>query len=245
MRQLTALALRVVKEIFLVLGVEIQRARNSLSEKNVLAQFFQAHVIDIVFDVGANIGQYHDLLREIGYANDIISFEPLSGAHDSLIKLAASDQKWVIAERQALGSSDSEILINVAGNSASSSILPMLDRHRVAAPQSEYVSRELVPMKRLDSISAQYLTGRSSGLLKIDTQGYELEVLSGADSVLHQFIAIQVELSLVPLYDNQSTFAEICAYLSERGFQLKYIIPGFRDPGTHELLQVDGIFVRS
>jgi len=243
--KLRALTLDTIKKAFYHLGLDIQRAQNSLSEKNVLRQFFKSTSIDIICDVGANIGQYHDLVRKIGYAADIVSFEPLSQAHAELERRAASDPKWTIAPRQALGSEDGEIFINVAGNSASSSILPMLERHRVAAPHSEYISKELVPLRRLDSIAGPYLSGKSLGLLKIDTQGYEKEVLVGIQGVLSHFNAIQVELSLVPLYGNQPPLADLCNQLEHFGFQLRYIIPGFRDPQTHELLQFDGIFISS
>jgi len=243
MGKLAAFTLDTIKATLLHLGLDIQRARNSLSEKAVLRQFFESTVIDVICDVGANIGQYHDLVREIGYAGHIVSFEPLSQAHAELERRAAADPKWIVAARQAIGSEDGETSINIAGNSASSSILPMLERHRVAAPYSEYTSKEMVPLRRLDSVAGPYLKGKTSGLLKIDTQGYEQEVLVGIQGVLSHFKAIQVEVSLVPLYGNQPLIGDLCNQLAKLGFQLRYIIPGFRDPQNYELLQLDGIFV--
>jgi FkbM family methyltransferase len=245
LEKLSVLTLDTIKVTLFHLGLDIQRAQNSLTEKTVLRQFFKSTPIDIICDVGANVGQYHDLVREVGYAAEIVSFEPLSQAHAELESRATSDPKWTIAPRQALGSEDTEIFINVASNSASSSILPMLERHRVAAPHSEYIAKELVPLRRLDSVAGSYLRGKSLGLLKIDTQGYEKEVLAGIQGVLSHFKATQVELSLVPLYGNQARLADLCNQLANLGFQLRYIIPGFRDPQTHELLQFDGIFISS
>lgn len=244
MKSFKTVTLEAIKSTLFFFGLDVQRIQNSLSEKVVLRQFLKQNSVDIICDVGANVGQYHDIARKVGYRGEIISFEPLSQAYSELTGRVISDPDWIIAPRQALGAVDGEISINIAGNSASSSVLPMLERHRAVAPYSAYVSTELVKLSRLDTVAQSYLKGKSSGLLKIDTQGYEKEVIVGAQGVMHHFSAIQLELSLVPLYGGQATLVDICTQLANLGFQLRYIMPGLRDPKTYELLQIDGIFVR-
>ncbi|MDJ0524424.1 MAG: FkbM family methyltransferase [Microcystis sp. M53600_WE12] len=85
--------------------------------------------VDLVFDVGANIGQYAKLLRELGYSGRLVSLEPLSSAYSRLKAISKKDQLWEIAPQTAIGNQEGEIIINIAGNSYSSSALPMLDAH--------------------------------------------------------------------------------------------------------------------
>jgi hypothetical protein len=78
----------------------------------------------------------------------------------------------------------------------------------------------------------------------MDTQGYEEEVLNGAAGILSRVVAIQMEISLVPLYQGAPTFVHILSAMGDHGYHLFQVVPGFRDGVTGQLLQVDGIFVR-
>jgi len=80
----------------------------------------------------------------------------------------------------ALGASSGSIEMNVSANSVSSSPLEMLGAHLKAAPDSRYIRKESVPLRRLDEEATPYLKGSSSSFLKIDAQGFDLEVLEGA-----------------------------------------------------------------
>ena len=97
--------------------------------------------IDLLLDVGANIGQYASLARRSGYKGRIVSFEPLKDAHSFLIKVSKSDTLWSVHPRCAIGSKDSIIDINIAENSYSSSVLPILESHTSAAPKSQYIGK--------------------------------------------------------------------------------------------------------
>jgi len=96
--------------------------------------------VDLLLDVGANTGQFSSELRSVGFQDHLVSFEPLSKAHLGLEKAAGGDSHWTVHPRCAIGAHDGEIEINIAGNSASSSILPMMESHASAAPESAYVS---------------------------------------------------------------------------------------------------------
>jgi hypothetical protein len=135
-------------------------------------------------------------------------------------------------------------MINVSENSVSSSILPMLNSHREAAPQSSYVMKENTPIFKLDSILPQKIEGFNSILLKIDTQGFEWKVLDGAINVLPQIKAVQMELSLIHLYEGQHLWLECIARLKNSGFSLWSLQPAFTDHKTGQTLQFDGLFIR-
>lgn len=240
---------RMVKALLAALGFEVRRTRYiPPSPEQVamrqLAASMDKFAIDLVLDVGANIGQFASALRNSGYGGAIVSFEPLSAAHQQLTTESASDPRWAVHPRCALGDFDGEVEINIAGNSQSSSILPMMESHRAAAPESEYTGREGTPLYRLDTAATRYLQDAQAPFLKIDTQGFEWQVLDGARDALPRIRGIMVEMSLVPLYDGQRLWREMVDRLEEEGFALWSLRPAFTDPATGRTLQVDGIFFR-
>jgi FkbM family methyltransferase len=197
-----------------------------------------------LFDVGANTGQYAANARREGYTGQTISFEPLREAHAALTKNAQKDEQWIVHDRVAIGSRIGEVEINVSKNSYSSSILPILDAHTIAAPQSAYEDVEKVPLKTLDSIFNQYFHVGQRAYLKIDTQGYESEVLSGAVRSFSDIFAVELELSTVHLYEGQKLYDYFFSFFSNRGFLLWTITPGFSNDATGQMLQFDAVFVR-
>jgi FkbM family methyltransferase len=200
--------------------------------------------IDTVLDVGANVGQYGAGLRASGYRGRIVSFEPLSDAYARLARRCADDPGWT-ATRAAVGTEPGELEINISANSYSSSLLPMTSAHTGAAPGSEYVGTERVPVTTLADVLPAHGVDPARSWLKIDTQGYEGQVLDGAGPRLAEFAGIQLELSFVPLYAGQALFDELVDRLSTAGFMLFGLEAGFSDPRTGRTLQCDGVFVRA
>lgn len=227
------------------LGLEVNRYNRLTSQSARIVSLLQHHNIDLVLDVGANDGGYGKDLRQAGFAEAILSFEPLIEPHVRLISTAAKYQNWHVASRMALGAEDGEVEINVAGNSTSSSIMAMEKLHSDAAPTSQYVSKQTTLVKRLDGIDHELMKSCSRKFLKIDTQGYEKNVLDGSINLLPVIRGIQIEMSLVPLYQGQSLYGELMQRLGAAGFDLWNVVPGFSDPKSGRLLQMDGIFFRS
>jgi len=193
--------------------------------------------IDLVVDVGANEGQFGRELRGQGYRHRITSFEPLSSAFDSLTKNC--DNSWN-AHRFALGAAIGRTFLNRSRNSWSSSLLPIMSRHVQASPSSCYVSVEEVNVRTLDSFE---LEGRI--YLKIDAQGYEMKILEGAEQTLDRaVVALELELSTTPLYEDQILMGDVLDAIRDRGFVVLSLAPAFTDPRTQEILQLDGIFAK-
>jgi FkbM family methyltransferase len=232
----------IVRKAFHRLGFDLRYFVDS--EEGILRKLINRLNPVAVLDVGANIGQYGRMLRGIGYRGVIISFEPLSSAHKKLTVEAGADRSWIVAPRAALGSTKGSIEINVSGNSVSSSVLPMNATHLSVARKSRYVATETVALERVDDLLPAIFPSAGPIFLKIDTQGYEEEVLKGAAGILSRVVAIQMEISLVPLYQGAPTLVPIVIAMEDRGFHLFQIIPGFRDVTTGQMLQLDGIFVR-
>jgi FkbM family methyltransferase len=201
------------------------------------------HGIDTVLDVGANTGQFALELRRADFTGRMLSVEPLGDAFATLSRAAEGDALWT-THRAAVGAHAGVLTMNVAGNSVSSSVLPMLARHSDAAPQTAYVATEDVPATTVVELVAQYGLEPAQTLLKIDVQGYERPVLDGAEPLLADFAGVRTEMSLVPLYDGQVLMPEIMSHLADRGFEMWTIERGFVEPGTGRLLQADGVFFR-
>jgi FkbM family methyltransferase len=204
-------------------------------------KLIDARNINLLIDVGANTGQYATMMRDYGYKGKIVSFEPLFDAYEKLTQISKNDPLWE-SLNYALGKRNEDSYINVAGNSYSSSILEMLDAHIESAPESKYIDRQKIAIKKLDEVFQEVCGQDSNIMLKMDVQGYEKEVLDGAKSSLNFIDIIQLEMSILPLYKNELTLCEMINYLSSLNFELFSLENGYFDSDSGQLLQVDGIF---
>jgi FkbM family methyltransferase len=208
-----------------------------------LSDWLSDSKVDLVLDVGANTGQFAQRLRVEGYQGRIVSFEPSSAAFHELSLLACERSDWE-ALNIALGDRDEIGKLHIAGNSQSSSLLPMLALHAEKAPNSVYVSDEQVTVRTLDTIVPALRFQSEHMFLKIDAQGYEKRIVDGGKWVLPRLLGLQLELSVVPLYDGETLFGNMLADLAIKGFKLYTLEPRFRDPDSKRVLQVDCVFVR-
>jgi FkbM family methyltransferase len=206
-------------------------------------QLLKHHEIDMVLDVGANVGQFALELRRSGYRGHIVSFEPLATAFAELHEAARGDASWRVV-RLALGAEKGSCAINRAVNVESSSFLAMLPRHLEAAPNSRYRDTEIVEIDTLDAVFDNHCSGAKRIFLKIDTQGFESQVLEGAAQSLAKIDLVQLELSLVPLYEGQALIDELRNRLEALGYSLVGLDSSFADARTGQVLQVDGVFRR-
>lgn len=222
-------------------GLDVRRYIPARSEAARLGRLLQYYRVDLVVDVGANTGQFAEYLRLVGYRGKIVSFEPLSVAYTQLERLSKRDSMMVCAPRMALGEYDGEVIINIAANHDSSSILQVLESH---SQQASCVGCETVPIRKLDTILDEYLAGSVRPFLKIDVQGYEQKVLSGAIQSLQKFVGIQLELSLTPVYEGEHGFKEMLKYVEQCGFVLHDLYPCYSDDVTGRTYQVDALFFK-
>jgi FkbM family methyltransferase len=199
---------------------------------------------DVMFDIGANTGQFSLAIRNKGYKGKIVSFEPLTAARKKLVQNASKDVNWFVHDQAAIGESNGFVDINISKNSVSSSILPMLNLHSEAEASSVYIGHEKVPIITLDSISNFFLGKSENCFIKIDTQGYEAQVLDGAMETLKSTNGILCELSLFPLYKGQKLWKEIINKLEDEGFILWSFEKAFVDIRDGRTLQIDAVFLK-
>ena len=205
--------------------------------------------VDVVVDVGANFGQFHDTVRhEVGFTGPIVSFEPVSAFRARLEARRHSDPEWFV-EPYALGSARQSAVIHVMESpglsslrkpdlSAMQTLLPAPDRAGIAGKES-------IEVRALDEIAHTLpaLVQAQRALLKTDTQGFDLEVIRGARAFLARTIAIQIELSVLPIYADAPPYQEVIGELHSLGFDLSGMFPVTLDSDLR-VIEFDGVFVR-
>jgi FkbM family methyltransferase len=209
-----------------------------------VVDFLASRRIDLVLDVGANTGQFAQRLRARGYDKDIISFEPASEPFAELAKAASGDPHWE-ACNVALGSTPGEATIKIAENSVYNSFR---DRTPVAGAfdtKSATVKTESVEVTTLDAV----LEGKQNRrvFLKMDTQGFEREILAGASKSLLFILGILLEVPIVHLYEGTWGLADVLVQLKEMGFVLAQVSPinYLRELDPASLAEVDCVFRRA
>jgi FkbM family methyltransferase len=193
----------------------------------------------VIYDIGANIGTWTLLAKSV-YPHAIVHcFEPLSG-HVEKFQSTAATLGDVTMHRICLGSVAGEAKLRVTDFSDASSLLPLSDAGRKQWNLQETRS-ETVRVERLDSWATEKNLPFAD-LLKLDVQGFELEVLRGAERCLKNTKAVLTEVSFREFYESQCLFHEVVTFMAQRGFWLSSIGHG-PVPG-HPLLQSDALFVK-
>lgn len=186
-----------------------------LSKSPNILTFLEVHNVDLVLDVGANLGQYGSGLRQRGYKGRIWSFEPIRAVFDQLKSRAGHDDRWKVT-CTAVGATPGEATLNVSELSLFSSLKPANKTAYLFDPRVVVVEKQQVPVATLNDL-LQGDTARQV-FLKIDTQGFEREVLEGASNLLSNLVGIQLEVPVKNLYDNVWSFSECITYMAEIGF---------------------------
>jgi FkbM family methyltransferase len=206
-------------------------------------RWLQERNISTILDIGANIGQSAEIMRQILPEAMIYSFEPLLSCFQ-ILKDKASLLKPMQCFQFALGKDDAVKTIHYNNFSPSSSILPMAQRHRTVFPYTQNFREEEITVCALDSMSKS-LVLKPAILMKVDVQGYELNVLAGAEKTLTLVDTLIIETSFVELYIGQSNFNEVYQFLRDHHFTYMGSFDQMIDPLNGAVLQADSIFVKA
>ena len=196
-----------------------------------LRTLFSALEIDYVLDVGAHHGGFGRFLRNIGYRGSIISFEPVPENYRVLCAAAQRDPKWRTVPF-ALGNKDATASFNVARISQFSSFLEPSTYSREQFGAASGTDRVIdVELRRLSSILDELVGDPESHrfFLKMDTQGYDMNVLDGAGASLERVRGIQTEVSVKAIYDEMISYDVAITRLQALGFELTGLFPVTRD----------------
>jgi FkbM family methyltransferase len=196
----------------------------------------------VVLDVGANTGQWAGEVLGDGFRGKVISFEPCPEAYAELARNARGVRHTCHA--MGIGAEDGRAEFFVTKGSVTSSFLKPVERTVEMNRSSAVAEKREVEIRRLDGVIKELGVVEERLYLKIDAQGYEREVLRGASETLLRTDAVEVELSLVELYEGQGLLPEVWGMLTGAGFRPAWVERGFRDPADIWLMQVDGLFLR-
>ena len=210
-----------------------------------LQPLFKVYEIECVLDVGANLGQFGDFVRHnLGFRGALHSFEPVQQFAQFLEHKIRGDPSWHI-HKTALGSSPAQSAINVAQSPGLSSFLPKTSEAvENLWERSAILERQSVAIDTLDNFVARLDGGVLPGpsYLKVDTQGYDLEVLKGAKKTLEAVRAVQFEASVRPIYKGMPHYQEVLDYLLDRGFALSAMFPINKDH-SQRLIEFDCVVI--
>jgi FkbM family methyltransferase len=170
--------------------------------------------VNLVLDVGGNVGRFVHRIRRLGYRGRVVSFEPDPHAFAQLVRRWGRDPAWT-GHPFALGDADGEQTLNLASDSQLTSFLDA---------RADIVVRGTAPvtMRRLDSVFGDLSRELTEPrvFLKLDTQGYDLHVLKGASACLHQIQVLLSEISVIPIYEEMTPYHEALRQYADFGFGL-------------------------
>ena len=194
-----------------------------------------------IIDIGANKGQFALAARHTFPDAKIISFEPLSAPARKFNNLFKRDRK-IVLHQSAVGPEKTTLPIHVSKRDDSSSLFPIGARQSAIFPGTEESHTEEIELAPLHFfIEKDDLV--SPVFVKIDVQGYELEVLKGCEEQIEYFDYIYVECSFIELYENQALADEVIQYLIKKSFRLKGIYNTYYDK-KGVAIQSDFLFKR-
>jgi FkbM family methyltransferase len=233
-----------LKKILRFFGLDIIGYSPTLSYTAQVVKTLEVNSIDLVFDIGANSGQFAIELLEGGFKGKVVSFEPQFVMHSNCVKNSLKYKNWEVHPQCAIGENEGTVELNISENSVSSSILMISDTHVNTAPKSKYISSETVKVITLDNVFNDYFENGFKCAIKIDTQGFEWQVLKGAINSLPKVSCIIIEMSLFKLYEGQKLWDEIYEYLKTLGFYMWAVHPELTERSSGRTLQMDCILVK-
>jgi FkbM family methyltransferase len=221
-----------------------QRRMSELLLQEEVAWLLAATDANVVLDVGANVGQYATMLRRAGYRGRIVSFEPVREPFERLRRAAAGDPEWHV-HHYALGSSEGTAEINAVPGTLSS-MLPASDFGKQWNERLTRTTTESITVRRLDAVFDEVTAGLDPvrGYLKLDTQGFDLEVFEGGRPVLDRVVGFQSEVACVPIYDGMPPLPEAVSRYESEGFAVAGMYSVTRDPATLRVIEFDLVMVR-
>lgn len=223
------------------LNLEVTRLDLAHSARRATAM--RTAEIDVVLDVGANVGQYVDRLRASNYPGRIVSFEPIPHVFKELRRRCGADPRWS-GVGAAVGAEVGTARLNVSADTVTSSVLAPAESLLDRIDTARSVSSIDVPVTTIDTFWDTSIDSHARVMLKIDVQGYEHAVLDGAVSHLDRVALIEVEMGLVELYGGGSTVYDMLPRLHLAGFRVVSFDSGFVDNSTGQVLDIDMLLAR-
>jgi len=238
-------------ELFRKIGWEVQRT-SSLEKEKAKARveleiqkwaFASRYQLRTVLDIGANTGQFAELIRAVLPQVRIISFEPILECFHALRSNPKITPPFE-AINSALGNEAGTAVIHRNHFTPSSSLLAMEPLHVAELPDTRDSIPETIRIQKLDDLQPA-LRVELPLLVKIDVQGFEEQVIHGGQKTLADAVAIVLEVSSCPLYEGAPDFDRIFQLMKNLGFTYQGNVDQWKSQVDGRILQFDALFERS
>jgi FkbM family methyltransferase len=232
-----------------LVGIELSRHPAPTTLDWHIKTLLDYEAINCVLDVGANRGQFAERVRSLGYQGWIVSFEPVPEVYERLVYRFRNDARWR-GFQLALGDRNETRPFHIArGDAQASSFLEF----NTAGPRrwgDDHTISETVSLhvRRLDEVWEECMAAIDSPrvFLKMDCQGFDLNVVEGVSQKLHHVRAIQSELALEHFYEHMTRFTDAVDVYEKLGFDAVGFFPqARREPDYLRLVEMDCLFLRN
>lgn len=235
----------LIRTLLMSVGYDVVEHGKYGHAPDLLRALFAAHEINCVIDVGGHWGEFGGYLRHFGFTGEIVSFEPVAASYERLKEAARRDPHWQV-HRVALGKAAATAAINVTRETVFSSFLkPNAASAEWFGDASAIQNVSLVGVRRLDQLFDEVTQNLTSPrvFLKIDTQGWDMQVVQGAEGILDRVEAMQTEMSVQPIYHNMPSMSDALSKLDRMGFSVAGMYPVTRTPEL-SVVEFDCILVK-
>jgi FkbM family methyltransferase len=199
-------------------------AEDRFHDQKLVADIASAGRPGVVFDVGANVGETVAIYRALFPSARIHAFEPLPKAYRQLVvaaHAAGNTQVNQLALHDAKGVR--KFLSNRGGANQTSSFLPPAQDVHHAFPAHVFQLDKVIDVKvsTLDDYCSEHSVEHID-VLKLDTQGTELDILRGAQKLIDRraITLMYIEISFAPLYANSPLYHRVASFLEDNGYDL-------------------------
>jgi FkbM family methyltransferase len=230
------------KKLSRLLKVDIVRLPYKLGIDANILDVIEKYDVDVIIDAGANEGQFAARMRDSGFRGVIHSFEPVKSVYEVLKLKAANDASWH-TYNAALGKELGQMEINVSRGTGFCSFLSANDFGQKQFAEIKLARTEIVEVTTVDEFVRNYGIVSNRIFLKMDTQGFDFEVFSGARSSMSKIVALVSELAVAPIYNGMRAYREVLEEFEKWGF----CVSGFHVVSRRDdlsLIEADCIMVK-
>ena len=233
----------LIKNILKFFKIILIKEKNYFNPEQNLYKSIKFHNIRSIIDVGAHEGNFIEKILQRFLFIEAISFEPAKEAFKNLIIRSEKYKNWKILN-YALAARDQNMEMNISNYTEASSFLSIEKTLLKFRPELKVVSKELVKCKKIDNFISEFDSLQKPILLKVDTQGYEMEVLKGGNQTLDIIDFVLLEVSTGATYRGQPSLKEVIEYLENKRFKVWSLDRVFGNRSSGETLQVNILFNR-
>ena len=229
------------------LGYQLVKTRKFPTMDTLLSHLIDRLDIDLVLDIGANRGQFAHRLRKLGYSGEMLSFEPIKNVFKKLSLASTKDDQWHVFHC-ALGAKTSSTKMSVTAITELASLYPMhTDAQTYYGKGSQISGEEKVNISTVDAVLTERVPNwqKKRIFLKMDTQGYDVEVFNGCKKTLETVAFLSSEISASPMYQTMPNYLDALKVYEDSGFRLTGIYPESRFQNSPLIIDMNAIMVRA